>query len=53
MRKHCTLYFELTCAHDKLFGYYRSKIISGWLYQLALTDCETIFEENLFMSEGE
>ena len=24
----------------------------GWFYKLALTDCETIFVVNLFVSEG-
>ena len=29
-----------------------SSFILGRFYKLALTDCETIFEVNLFVSEG-
>ncbi len=29
-----------------------NNVFYGWFYKLALTDCDTIFEVNLFVSEG-
>ena len=39
---------RIACFHSLHFA----SFIIGRFYKLALTDCETIFEVNLFVSEG-